>query len=256
MNKKHLKFLLVVALTAGIVALHSCNNNDLTPAEDGRNLAEELCACFTQAGDDAAKIACFSDFENKANKWSGNDREVLQAAFDEAIQACNTSPYDWYYSQLAIIAAAQFCALAALHPDGDAMTLAPLYFKYEAELNSGNPAFLNPFFAGLMACSPNSDWILCFFGMSDFCPSLTDEELIEKAMEAAPEFCTYFDANPGTGDPEADMNSMLASPQLVSYASYFSYPVFIGALLYELGSCASTPLWFICLMTGGQAPGC
>ncbi|MCL2683263.1 MAG: hypothetical protein FWE63_07290 [Bacteroidales bacterium] len=251
MNKKILKISLVIALTAGIVALHSCKKDKLTPEQDGRNLAKELCSCFTNATNDDVRLACFTDFENNANKWKdSNDRKALQTAFDEAIQTCGASPYDWYYTHLAAIAVAEFCALAAEHPNGDAMTLAPLYMKYETLLNSGNPAFLNPFFGGLMACSPASDWILCFFRMTDFCPPLTDEELIALATEAIPEFCQYF-----TENPEANMDSMLAS-DLAIYANYFSFPAFIETLLQGLSTCSSTPLWFICIMTGGTAPGC
>ena len=254
MNKKIFKFSLVVALMAGIVALYSCDKDELTPGQDGRNLANELCDCFTGAGDDdTKKLACISDFESKANKWKGDDREALQVAFDEAITTCGTSPYNWYYTHLATVAATEFCALAAQYPDGgNMMILAPLYMEYETELNSENPAFLNPFFATLMACSPTSDWILCTFGMTDFCPEdeLTDEQLTALAAEAAPEFCQYF-----TENPTADMTSMLASG-VAKYSNYFSKPVFIGALLQGLGSCSSTPQWFICMMTGNTAPGC
>jgi len=254
MNKNFFKISLVTALVAGIAALYSCKKDELTPGQDGKNLAQELCDCFTKAGEeDSKKMTCISDFESKASKWKGDDRKALQVAFDEAITTCGTSPYDWYYAHSATVAATEFCALAAQYPDGGDMTiLAPLYMKYETELNSENPAFLNPFFASLMACSPASDWILCTFGMTDFCPEneLTDEELTALATEAAPEFCKYF-----TENPAADMNSMLTS-ELAKYSNYFSKPVFIGTLLYGLNSCANTPQWFICMMTGNTAPGC
>ena len=247
-NKKFFSTMLVAASLAGVVAFYACNKNDLTPAEDGKKLAQELCGCIDKAASDEAKLKCFSDFESKRSKWRDeDDAKAFDEAFGQEIANC-PAPYQW----LATFAAAEFCDLAAQNPDGDAMTLAPLYMKYEAELNSGNPAFLEPFFGALMACSPDSDWILCFFRMTDFCNiELSDEELIELAAEAAPEFCDYFTAN-----PTADMNLMLAS-DLAKYATYFSKEVFIGTLLQGLTTtCATTPQWFICMMTGNQAPGC
>ena len=256
MSKKFLLSSLVTVLLAVGVAFYACSdNNDLTPAEDGMNLAAELCDCFTKAESDNAKLECISRFESKRNRWrDGADREAFDAAYKEAIASCPNDPYQWKLSHLATIAAAEFCALAAQHPEGGSMMdLAPLYSKYEAELNSNDPVFLQPFFGGLMACSPNSDWILCTFGMTNFCPEieLTDEQLVALAVEAAPKFCQYF-----TENPEADMNSMLTS-SLAQYASYFAKSAFTGALLQGLmSSCSSTPQWFICTMTGGQALGC
>jgi len=253
-NKTFFSILIVSALLVGIVALYSCNKNDLTPAKDGKNLAQELCDCFTQAENDNAKLACISDFESKKDKWRDEaDAKAFEDAFNQAITSCANDPYQWKLSYLATIAAAEFCALAALYPDGgDMMILAPLYMKYEAELNSENPAFLEPFFGGLMACLPASSWILCTFRISEFCPpdELTEEELAELAAIAAPEFCDYFTENPG-----ADINSMLTS-ELAKYGVHFAKPAFIGVLLQELCTCSSTPLWFICMMTGGTAPGC
>ena len=247
MNKKFLKSSLVVASLAAVVAFYACDKNSLTPAEDGKKLAQELCDCIDKSPTNEAKSKCFSDFKSKRNKWrDDDDAKTFNEAFDQEIEACSD-----FYQWLGTFAAAEFCALAAQHPDGDAMTLAPLYFEYESELNSGNTAFLNPFFGALMACSPASDWILCFFRMTDFCTPLTDEELIALAAEALPEFCDYFAANPA-----ADMNSMFAS-DLAKYADYFSREAFIGVLLHGLTTnCAATPHWFVCMMTGGMAPGC
>ena len=256
MKKKFFKISLVTAVMAGVVAFYSCKkDNNLTPADDGKNLAQKLCDCFTKAGNDEAKLACISDFESKKDKWRDEaDAKAFEAAYKQAITSCANEPYQWKLSYSAAIAAAEFCALAAQYPDGGDMTiLAPLYLKYEAELNSENPAFLEPFFGGLIACSPASNWILCTFRMTDFCPEdeLTDEELAVLAAEAAPEFCLYF-----TENPEADMNSMLSS-ELAQYGGYFSKPAFIEALLYGLGSsCSNTPQWFICMMTGNTAPEC
>jgi hypothetical protein len=256
MDKKiYLISLVVATLLAGIVSFYSCkNDNELTPAEDGKNLAQELCDCFTKAGNDDAKLTCISNFESKRDKWRDEaDAKEFETAFEQAITSCVNDPYQWKLSYTAVIAASEFCALAAQYPDGGDMTiLAPLYMKYEAELNSENPAFLEPFFGGLIACSPASNWILCTFRMTDFCPKeeLTDEELADLAATAAPEFCRYFAEN-----PTADINSMLTSG-LAKYANYFSKPAFIGALLQGLGSCSSTPQWFICMMTGNAAPGC
>ena len=252
-NKKILSSSLVAASLAGFVAFYACNDKkDLTPAEDGKNLAVELCDCFTKAGNNNAKLACISEFENKKSKWRDEaDAKAFDAAFNQGITSCASDPYQWKLSLSATIAAAEFCTLAAQYPEGgDMMILAPLYGKYEAELNSGNSAFLEPFAAGLMACSPASDWILCTFRMKDNCDKLTDEELAALAAEATPEFCEYFTANPG-----ADINAMLTS-EVAKYANYFPEPAFIGALLYGLGSCESTPQWFICMMTGNAAPGC
>ena len=252
-NRKFLSISLVSALLAVVFALYACNKNDLTPAEDGKNLAQELCDCFTEAETNELKLACISDFESKKDKWRDEaDAKAFEDAFNQAITSCASDPYLWKLSYLATIAAAEFCALAAQYPNGDMMTLAPLYMKYEAELNSENPAFLEPFFGGLMTCLPASAWILCTFRITEFCPpdEPTDEELAELAAEAAPEFCQYFTDNPG-----ADMNSMLGS-ELAKYSSYFPREAFIGALLHGLGTCSSTPQWFICMMTGNTAPGC
>jgi len=255
-SKIFLKISLVFAFLAGIVVLYSCSKDNLTPAEDGENLAIELCDCFSKAGnDDSKKLLCIEDFESKRDKWRDDeDAQAFITAFNEAIKACSNDPYQWKLSYTAIIAAAEFCALAAQHPDGDMMILAPLYGKYEAELNSENPAFLEPFFGALIACSPASNWILCTFRMTDFCPpdELTDDELIALAAEATPEFCQFF-----TDNPEADQNSMLTSEVAAKYAKHFPREAFTGTLLYGLmSSCSATPHWFICLMTGGQAPGC
>ena len=249
---KIIKKLSVIAIITGFIAFTSCKTELLTPEQDGRNLAAELCDCFIKTeGNVTARLACFTDFQANADRWTGSDREALQIAFDEAIQNCDISPFDWYFAHRAEIAVAEFCALAALHPDGaDMLTLAPLYMKWETLLNSQNPAFLNPFFAGLMGCLPTSAWILCIFGMSDFCPEITDERLIALAKEATPEFCSFFTAN-----PTADMNALLAS-SVARFAVYFAHPIFVSTLLQELATCATTPLWFICVMTGGTAPGC
>ena len=254
-NKKFLTSSLVAALLTGVVAFYACNDKkDLTPDEDGKNLAGVLCDCFTNAENDNTKLACISDFESKRDKWRDEtDAAAFLSAFNQAIASCANDPYQWKLSHSAIMAAAEFCALAAQYPEGgDMMVLAQLYSKYEAELNSENPAFLEPFFGTLIACSPASNWILCTFRMTDYCPEeeLTDEELAAKAAEAVPEFCEYFTANPG-----ADMNSMLTS-EVAKYGNYFSKPAFIGALLYGLGSCESTPQWFFCTMSGGTWPGC
>jgi len=253
-DKKFFSSLLVSASLAGVVAFYACNKNDLTPAEDGKKLAQELCDCFTKAATDDAKLACIDDFESKRDKWRDEaDAAAFEASYNQSIASCSNDPYQWQLSHLATIAATEFCALAAQHPDGgDMMTLAPLYMKYEAELNSENPAFLEPFFGGLMSCLPASGWILCTFRITEFCPpdELTDEELAELATTAAPEFCDYF-----TENPTADINSMLSS-ELAQYASHFTKPAFIGALLQGLGTCGSTPQWFVCMMTGNQAPGC
>ena len=251
-NKKFLTSSLVAVSMAAGIAFYACNNKkDLTPAEDGKNLANELCDCFSKAGNDDARLACIGDFESKKSKWRDEtDAAAFEAAFNNAV--CKPSPYQWKLSYSATVAATEFCALAAQHPDGDMMILAPLYGKYETELNSENPAFLEPFFGGLMACSPASDWILCTFRITEFCPpeELTDEELAALAAVAIPEFCDYFTENSDT-----DINTMMTS-EVAKYANYFSKPAFIGALLYGLGSCENTPQWFICLMTGGTAPEC
>jgi len=253
-NKKFLSGSIVAVSIAVGVVFYSCNNkDDLTAAEDGKNLAGELCDCFTKAGNDETKLKCISDFESKRDKWRDEaDAKAFEDAFNLAITSCANDPYQWKLSHTALIAAAEFCALATQHPDGDMMILAPLYGKYEVELNSGT-AFLNPFFGALMACSPDSDWILCIFGMTDFCSEdeLTDEEIIALATIAVPEFCDYFTAN-----PDADQNSMLTSEVASKYSKHFPRAAFTGALLHGLGSCSTTPHWFICLMTGGQAPGC
>jgi hypothetical protein len=246
---------LLIALMAGIVALHSCNKDKLTPEQDGKNLAKELCDCFTQATTDDAKLACISNFENKRNKWRDSaDVIAFQIAFDEAIQTCGSDPYQWLLSRLAIIAVAEFCALATQHPEGgDMMILAPLYMKYEAELNGGNPAFLEPFFQGLMACLPYSAWILCTFRITEFCTEeeLTEEELIALATTAVSEFCDYFTAN-----PDADLDSMMASELAKKYGNHFTKPVFINTLLQGLATCSNAPQWFFCTMSGNQWPGC
>jgi len=250
--KKMIRKLAVIAVTTGLIAFTSCRTEQLTPEQDGRNLAAELCDCFLRAGENVvAKLACFTSFQTNADRWTGADREALQTAFDEAIQNCETSPFDWYFAHQASIAVAEFCAFATeLYPEeGNMMLLAPLFMRWEALLNSG-PAFLNPFFAGLMGCRPAADWILCTFGDFDFCPQPEDEELIALAREAAPEFCDFFTANPG-----ADMNALLGSP-LARFAPNFAQPIFIATLLQELATCATTPMWFICQMTGGQDPRC
>ena len=254
-NKKFLLISFVTAVSTGIILFFACSKNDLTAGEDGKNLAGELCDCFTKAGnDDAKKLTCITDFETKKNKWRDEaDTEAFEAAYKQAIASCSNDPYKWRLSYSATVAAAEFCALAAQYPDGgDMMILAPLYSKYETELNSNDPAFLDPFFAGLIACSPASNWILCTFRITEYCPpdEPTDEELAAIALAAIPEFCAYFTAN-----PSADINSMLASG-LAKYGSYFSKPAFIEALLYGLTSCSTTPQWFFCTMSGGAWPGC
>ena len=254
-----IKKLTVIAVTAGFIAFTSCRTDSLTPEQDGRDLATELCDCFNRTeGDLTARLACFTDFQTNANRWTGADREALQAAFDEAIQNCETSPFNWYFTHQAGIAVAEFCALAVLHPDGaDMLTLAPLYMRWETLLNSGNPAFLNPFFAGLMGCLPYSAWILCIFGISEHCPPMTDEELIELAEEATPYFCQFFTDNQGITDSEVGMGLLLASPSIARFAPHFAHPIFVSTLLQGLmTTCDATPMWFICMMTGGQAPGC
>lgn len=253
--KKFLLSMFVTALLAGVIAFYACNDKkDLTPAEDGKNLAGELCDCFTKAENDNAKLSCITVFESKRDKWRDEaDAVAFENAFNQAIVSCNNNPYQWKLSYSATLAAAEFCALAAQYPDGGDMTiLAPLYGKYEAELNSENPAFLDPFFGALMACSPASDWILCTFRITDYCPpdEPTDEELVALAIVATPEFCTFF-----TENPDADMNLLLTS-ELAKYGNHFSKPAFLETLLYGLSSCETAPQWFFCMMTGGAWPGC
>jgi len=170
--KKMIKNLAVIAVTAGFIALTSCRTEQLTPEQDGRNLAVELCNCFLQAGDNiTAMSACLADFRANADRWTGADREALQAAFDIAIQDCQISPLEQYYTRIALI--------------------------------------------------------------------------------AAPEFCEFF-----TNNPEADMMSMMGS-EVARFYPYFYNPLFVSVLIQQLmTTCPTTPMWFICLMTGGQAPGC
>ena len=332
-NKKFLTSLFVTALLAGVVAFYACNDKkDLTPAEDGKNLAEVLCNCFTNTGDDNAKLACITDFESKRDKWRDEaDAAAFEAAFNQAIASCANDPYQWYYATykaeiakgefcefftanpkaadeekgfdllmsdplgmryvddfynpafmdavlgglletcpsvpdwfycsfgmsercnieltdeqlaaLAIVAVGEFCELATQYPTYNIEALTPLYMQYAKYLNSENPAFLQPFFGGLMACSPASDWILCAFNVKEYCnPSdLTDEELAEIGTRAAIAFCEYF-----TENPDADMESMMTSA-VAKFGRYFTEPAFMQALSgCLLGDCTTVPDWFYC----------
>jgi len=178
-NKKFLTSSLIAASLAGVVAFYACNKDDLKPADDGKNLAKELCDCFTKAGnDDAKKLTCLSDFESKANKWKDADKEAFDAAFSQAV--CTPTPYQWKSAYLGKKAAQEMCACFSA-ADGGMMCMMGLMANYDGyfrgEDTPGDPDFENAFDAEFYNCANVPDWFICMFDPPN-CPEveLTDEQ--------------------------------------------------------------------------------
>jgi len=249
-NKKFLLISLVAATMAGVVALYSCNKNDLTPAEDGKNLARELCACITKAGnDDAKKLDCLSDFEKKADKWKDeNDAQAFEDAFNQEIESCSVSPYQWYYAYLGQIAVGEFCDFfnntpAAADPSTGLNLLMSggLYGKYAALFYE--PVFMGAVLTGLLTTCPSvPDWYYCAFGMEDRCP----EDLEELGLRVAEELCDCLAEADNQGAQTACVY------ELFPYFGLMENPEFTGAFYGKVGtSCPEALALIEALMASG-----
>lgn len=250
-NRKFLTISLVSALLAGSIAFDACNDKkDLTPADDGKNLAGEWCDCFAKAGnDDSKKLLCFNDLESKANKWKVEaDAAAFKTAFDGAV-AC-TTPDQWYYaSYMGNQAIADFCTFFTDHPEaadmeaGMGLMMAPggLYGQY-ADLFY-NEVFMGSVLAGLLqTCTSVPDWYYCSFGMTDFCPDL--EAL---GIHAAETLCGCLAEATG----EEDVTNCLYG--LAGYFGNLQDPVFAEAFYGKVvESCPDAIPMIEALLSGGS----
>ncbi|MDR0436836.1 MAG: hypothetical protein LBH22_00890 [Bacteroidales bacterium] len=106
MNKKFLKFSLVIGLMAGVVALYSCkkeNKDEPTPDEPtsqelGIQAAHELCDCFSNAEDFMEEMNCMLGLMTKydgmfRNPQTGEegDPEFEDAFNNEFMGNCDPS---------------------------------------------------------------------------------------------------------------------------------------------------------------------
>ena len=254
-NKTFFKFSLAVALTAGLIAFYSCSKDDLKPADDGASLAVVLCDCFTNASDEAKKLQCISDFESKANKWKGADREAFDAAFNQAI--CSPSPYEWYYvHNLATTAIEEFCTFFTNTPAAadpvtvmQMMMTSGLYAKWAEHFYNGE--FMGAVLTGLLGCPSMPDWYFCSFGMPEYCVQLTEEELIEMGKAAATDLCAYFSTTTDVGQEQQyqPMIELIMTKYPEGYTENVFWSALISTMLENCGS--SVPEWFISYLGNG-----
>ena len=191
-NKKFLSCSLVAVSLAVGVAFYSCNKNDLTPADDGKNLAGELCDCFTKAGNDDTKLSCISDFESKREKWRDEaDAKAFEDTYKQEIDKCGKSPYEWLYTYWGQQAVTEFCDFFSANPDAglEALMTGGLYSKYGDDFYE--PVFMETVLMGLLAgCDKVPDWFYCAFGLEDYCP----DDLEALGLQVAEELCNCLAA--------------------------------------------------------------
>ena len=241
-NKKFLSSLLVSASLAGVVAFYACDKNDVTPADDGKKSAQELCDCFTKAGTDAAKVACISEFESKFQKYKNEDAKAFEDAFNEAIKTCGSSPYEWYSAYLGTLAANEMCDCFTGDFEAEMACMMGLMLKYggyfRGENNPGDPIFEDAFDIAFYSCTKVPEWFICMWSPENCEVELTDEELAELGAQAAQELCECFT---NAANAQAEQACMGAFGQ---YAVYMGNQVFQEAFGFGLYGCETVPEWF------------
>ena len=230
MNKKFfLLSLLVAASLATGVAFYSCNGNDTNPADEGSKAAKELCDCFSSAGTDVAKEACFDEFERKYGKYE-NDK-AFQDAYNNGFEACTAITQEWYLGYLGKIAALDFCDFFTNTPEaadptvGMGLMISEGYYTKYTELFY-KEAFMNTVLTELLATCPSvPDWYYCSFGMIDRCPDNREALGIQVAEELCNCFANASNENEQTGCLEG----------LMQYFSLMKDPEFSQAFFGKVG---------------------
>lgn len=167
--------MIVSVLIAGFIVFYACNKDTVDgPADDGKKSAQELCDCFTKAGNDDVKVACITSFENKAQKYKDEDAKTFKDAFNETIKTCGSSPYQWYSAYLGKIAAQEMCdcfkATGATEEEvfnAQMGCMMGLMFKYagyfRSEEGPGDPDFEGAFDIEFYNCANVPAWFICMW---------------------------------------------------------------------------------------------
>ena len=254
-TKKLLSISILSVLLAGSIVFYACNKKDeLTPADDGRATAQQICDCFkAAAGDYDAIETCIAEYNRIRNTWTaGDERDEFVAAFNETFGSleCANLTIDWIRPTLIEQAISEFCAYFSANPSaGEAALYAtPLGMKYVA--NFYDPAFLTAVLDGLESgCNVTPGWFFCSLGKVEYCETLTDNQAINIARQAVAEFCSFFSVH-----PEVDPDQLIAAGPGGKYMRFFTNQLFmeqvIGGLLGLLPDsqpCTSVPDWFYCM---------
>ena len=170
-SKKFLTISLVFTLLAGVIVFYACNNDEVDgPADDGKKSAQKLCSSFGIAADDAAKLACIAEYESKLQKYSGEDAQAFEDAFNLEIATCSSSPLQWHSAYLGTIAAQEMCDCFAHNPDDQTAQMGcmmGLMFKYDGyfrgEDTPGDAVFENAFDIAFYSCTDVPEWFICMW---------------------------------------------------------------------------------------------
>jgi len=245
---------LTAALLAGSIVFYSCNeDDDLTPGDDGRATAQQICDSFkAAAGDYDAIEASIAEYTRIRDTWKeGAEREAFVNAFNAAflLLECDNITINWIRPTLIAQAISDFCAYFTANPTADEAALygTPLGMKYVS--NFYDPEFLNPVLDGLEnGCDATPAWFFCSLGRVGYCETLTDDQAVNIARQAVVEFCSFFSSN-----PDAKMDQLIAEGPGGKYMRFFSNNLFmenvlggLQGLLPESQKCTSVPDWFYC----------
>jgi len=254
-TKKLLSVSILSVLLTGSIAFYACNKNDeLTPEDDGRATALQICDGFKAAAGDYDVIeACIAEYNRIRDTWTeGAEREAFVNAFNETFRTleCANLTIDWIRPTLIEQAISEFCAYFSANPSADeaALYATPLGMKYVS--NFYDPAFLTAVLDGLEnGCNATPDWFFCSLGRVEYCETLTDDQAINIARQAVAEFCSFFSAN-----PKADSDQLIAAGPGGKYMRFFTNQLFMEqvlgglmGLLPDSQPCASVPDWFYCM---------
>ena len=266
-SKKFFSSLFVIAFLACIVAFYACNKDSDTPADDGKKSAQELCDSFTRASTDAAKEACIIAFESIREKYSGADLVAFEAAFNEAIQACGSSPFEWYSTYLGKTAAQELCqgfaAATGATPqelfNAQMGVMIGMQMKYAGRFRDesgqgGDPLFEDAFSDEFMGgCSNIPDWFVCMWTGVPCAEFLTTEQLQGLGTKAGQDLCAYFKS---TTDNEETQKKHVFEGLMFEYRFVLGIQSFRGAFSSAFMSCAGdVPAWFFQAFGGGGGDG-
>jgi len=189
-NKKFLSISLAVALMVGVVALYSCKEDDpatknkpaQTVKESGKEAAQELCNCFSNAANQTDEMTCMTEIQGKYSdlfrnqQGEGGNPEFESAFASEFLLNCNNKP-DWLICTLlpgncepeltgeelivlGIQAAAEVCECFTGATDQNSAQACGMAFMTKYGSNVTKREFTTALAAGLQSCeNVIPDWV-------------------------------------------------------------------------------------------------
>ena len=247
-NKKVFLISLVTVLLAGVIAFYACNNNDdPTPAEEGKKAAHELCDCLNNAQSEQAEAACFTANESKYQKYASD--QAFEDAYNQGIANCSNIP-DWWLGEKA---AQELCDCFSNASDfmEEMACMMGLMAKYSGKFRDtqgqgGSQIFEEAFSNQFMQnCGNIPDWFICMWA-----PELCDtgEDLAELGIQAAEELCECFATAAGNEQAAAACVYGLAP-----YMNFMTEEEFTGVFFGKVGeSCPEALALLSEIMGGGE----